>query len=69
MLRLLNFLFNGDIHWVFFYYKHQSHPFSLTLSHLYKLLNLCSFPLTVTSRNIDSYFVVSELSEFSNRGS
>ena len=23
----------------------------LTLSHLYKLLNLCSFPLTVTSRN------------------
>jgi hypothetical protein len=29
MLRLLHFSFNGDIHWICFYYKHQSHPFSL----------------------------------------
>jgi hypothetical protein len=26
MLRLLNFSFNGDIHW-FFYYKHQSRQY------------------------------------------
>ena len=24
MLRMLIFTFNGDIHWVFFYYKHES---------------------------------------------
>ena len=28
MLRLLNFSFNGDIDWVFFYYKHQSRQFT-----------------------------------------
>ena len=28
MLRLLNFSFNGDIHWFFFYYKHQSRQFT-----------------------------------------
>ena len=27
MLRLLNFSFNGDIHW-FFYYKNQSRQFT-----------------------------------------
>ena len=27
MLRLLNFSFNGDIHWGFFYCKHQSRKF------------------------------------------
>ena len=28
MLRLLNISFNGDIHWGFFYYKHQSRQFT-----------------------------------------
>ena len=29
MLRLLNFSFNGDIHFFFFYYKHQSRQFTV----------------------------------------
>ena len=28
-VKVVAFPFNCDIHWVFFYYKHQSHPFSL----------------------------------------
>ena len=33
MLRLLNFSFNGDIHWFFFYYKHQSRQFTGFIYH------------------------------------
>ena len=37
MLRLLNFYFNGDMHW-FFYYKHQSaiHRFYLPMPFHYR---------------------------------
>jgi hypothetical protein len=46
MLRLLHFSFNGDIHWFFFNYKHQSQPYSLVLVAIFEKVKISKFSKT-----------------------